>query len=112
MATATKTREPKTTTTQRWAKVAGELCGSVELVEDLRWAEDSETYRYTVEVDGDEDGTDDLGEARAMVAARLRDLRAGRMEEVTDGAREAVEALLDGGKAHEVLKALKAAGLI
>lgn len=112
MATAKTTRKPKTTTTQFWAKVAGKLCGSVELVEDTRWTEDCDTYRYSVQVDGDEDGTDDLSEARATVAARLRDLRAERMDEVTDGAREAVEALLDGGRAHEVLKALKAAGLI
>jgi hypothetical protein len=112
MATATGKNRKKAITTQRWAKVAGEPCGSVELVEDLRWTEDAETYRYIVAVDGDEDGADDLAEARAMVAGRLRDLRAERMEEVTDAAREAVETLLDGGRAHEVMKALKATGLI
>jgi hypothetical protein len=110
--TTAKARKPRMSTTQYWAKVAGLPCGSVELVEDLRWTEDADTYRYTVAVDGDEDGTDDLAEARVMVAGRLRDLRAERMEEIADEAREAVETLLDGGKGHAVLKALKAAGLI
>lgn len=112
MSTATKKIGKKTITTQFRAKVVGVSCGSVKLVERLRWTVDWCTFRYTVEVDGYEDGTDDLDEARQMVAGRLRELRAERLDEITDAAREKVEILFDDGRVYEVLKALKAAGLI
>lgn len=112
MASATKKTSKKAITTQFRAKVVGVSCGSVKLVERLGWTEDWCTFRYTVDVDGYEDGTDDLAEARQMVAGRLRELRETRMEEITDAAREKVETLFDDGRVYEVLKALWDAGLI
>jgi hypothetical protein len=98
------------------ARLRGETIGEVTLTIDREWTEDAETYRYTVEDDDSSNECDEFEEARYIVADMLRTARNAaqdeRAEADNESARDFVEALIDGGRAADVLRALKAASLI
>jgi excinuclease UvrABC nuclease subunit len=98
------------------ARLQGERIGEVTLTVDREWTEDSETYRYLIEDDDSANECDEFEEARAIVADMIRTARNAtrdeREEQDNESARDFVEALIDGGKAADVLRALKAANLI
>jgi enoyl-CoA hydratase/carnithine racemase len=112
-------------------RVKGEHLGDVTAIVDPDWTGpgDEETCRYAVLDDGGEtvDGSDDLAEIRETLAQTIRDMRADRLQEIADeeeaeaeelaekeaeDARELVEGLVERGRANDVVKALRAAGLI
>jgi hypothetical protein len=98
------------------ARLRGETVDTVTLTVDREWTEDGETYRYTIECMDASNECDEYEEARSIVADMLRTLRNGtideRAEQDNDSARDFVESLIDSGRAADVLRALKAAGLI
>jgi hypothetical protein len=97
-------------------RLRGETVDTVTLTVDREWTEDSETYRYTIEDFDSSNECDEFEEARSIVADMLRTARNAtkdeREEQDNESARDFVEALIDGGKAADVLRALKAASLI
>jgi hypothetical protein len=98
------------------ARLQGERIGEVTLTIDREWTEDAETYRYTIEDDDSANECDEFEEARSIVADMLRTARNAtkdeREEQDNESARDFVEALIDDGRAADVLRALKAANLI
>jgi hypothetical protein len=112
-------------------RVRGEHLGNVTAIVDPEWTGpgDEATCRYAVLDDDGEifDSSDDLASIRETMAQTIRDLRADRLQEIADEAaaeaeeaaereaedvRDRVEALIESGRASEIRKALKAAGLI
>jgi hypothetical protein len=111
-------------------RVKGEVQGTLTAAVDPDWTgpDDEETYRYVVTDDTDTiDGSDDLASIRETLAQAARDMRAERLQEIideeeaeaeelaekeADDARELVEGLIERGRANDVVKALRAAGLI
>jgi hypothetical protein len=112
-------------------RVRGEHLGTVTAIADPDWTGpgDAATCRYAVLDDGGEmfDCADDLASIRETLAQTVREMRADRLQEIADeeaaeieeaaerdaeAARDAVEALIGSGKAADVVKALRAAGLI
>ena len=74
-------------------------------------------WRYTIESsEGYCETTDDVEEARSMVASALREVRSAYHEQVNDSARDQAQDVLDSlheaGKAALVLNALRNAGLV
>jgi hypothetical protein len=98
------------------ARLQGETIGEITLTVDREWTEDSETYRYTIEDDDSTNECDEFEEARYIVSDMLRTARNAardeRAEQDNESARDFVEALIDSGRAADVLRALKAAKLI
>jgi hypothetical protein len=112
-------------------RVRGEHLGTVTAIADPDWAGpgDVATCRYAVLDDCGEmfDSSDDLASIRETLAQTIREMRSDRLQEIADeeaaeveeaaerdveAARDAVEALIGAGKAADVVKALRAAGLI
>jgi hypothetical protein len=112
-------------------RVRGEHLGTVTAIADPDWTGpgDEATCRYAVLDDCSEmfDCADDLASIRETLAQTVREMRADRLQEIADEeaaeveeaaerdvetARDAVEALIGAGKAADVVKALRAAGLI
>jgi hypothetical protein len=112
-------------------RVKGEHLGTVTAIADSDWTGpgDLATCRYAVLDDCGEmfDCSDDLADIRETLAQTIREMRADRLQEIADeaaaeieeaaerdaeAARDAVEGLIGSGKAADVVKALKAAGLI
>jgi hypothetical protein len=112
-------------------RVRGEHLGTVTAIADPDWTGpgDAATCRYAVLDDCSEmfDCADDLASIRETLAQTVREMRADRLQEIADEeaaeveeaaerdvetARDAVEALIGAGKAADVVKALRAAGLI
>jgi hypothetical protein len=98
------------------ARLRGETVDTITLTVDREWTEDGETYRYTIESFDSANECDEYEEARSIVADMLRAERNGAMEELAEAdaesARDFVDALIERGRAADVLRALKAAGLI
>jgi polyhydroxyalkanoate synthesis regulator phasin len=98
------------------AKLQGETIGEVTLTVNREWTEDAETYRYLIEDDDSANECDEFEEARSIVADMLRTARNTaqdeREEQDNESARDFVEALIDDGRAADVLRALRAANLI
>jgi acyl-CoA reductase-like NAD-dependent aldehyde dehydrogenase len=112
-------------------RVKGEIQGTLTAIIDPDWTGpgDEETCRYAVLDDSGDtvDSSDDLASIRETLAQTIRDMRAERLQEIADeaeaeaeelaekeadDARELVEGLIERGRANEVVKALRAAGLI
>jgi hypothetical protein len=113
------------------ARVRGEHLGTVTAIADPDWTGpgDEATCHYAVLDDCGEmfDSSDDLASIRETLAQTIRDMRADRLQEIADeeaaeaeeaaerdaeAARDAVETLIGSGKAADVVRALRAAGLI
>jgi hypothetical protein len=112
-------------------RVRGEYLGIVTAIADPDWAGpgDEATCRYAVLDDCGEmfDCADDLASIRETLAQTVREMRSDRLQEIADeeaaeveeaaerdaeAARDAVEELIGAGKAADVVKALRAAGMI
>jgi hypothetical protein len=112
-------------------RVRGEHLGTVTAIADPDWTGpgDEATCRYAVLDDGGEmfDCADDLTSIRETLAQTICEMRSDRLQEIADEeaaeveeaaerdvetARDAVEGLIGAGKAADVVKALRAAGLI
>lgn len=106
-----------------WAEYAvsvrGKGLGTISVAVDLDYEEEREAHeepQYVVQSDEEERYADGQAEARWCVAELARVVRNAHIEEQADRdadeATDAVTALVESGRGGDVLKALRAAGLI
>jgi hypothetical protein len=115
----TKTSLTEIVTQDGWAgvpvKLQGDTLETIAITEDLDLDPD-DGPGWCIASDEETTYASDEEDVRAAVACMAREIRNTRIEllheQDTDNARDFVESLLDDGRAADVLRALKAAGLI